>query len=181
MLIHVFMHGLVKKDFTHSETKLARMSGHLKLGILHKPDLRCGTWGHVLVVGLAVLGQHLDSMILGGFSNLNESVILRFYNSISCTTSGTDPPLFVGSALGCSQHYKVIYSSVASNMDGLKEFSKMGDPAWCQGCCFAAWRLVTLLWWGSLWGAWLIQTDSGEFIPANCKSCCSNTFDKNWS
>lgn len=27
--------------------------------------------------------------------------------------------------------------------------------------------------------AWLIQTDSDEFIPANCKSCYSNNFDKN--
>ena len=35
-----------------------------------------GTWGHGLVVDLAVLGLRLDSMILKVFSNLNDSMIL---------------------------------------------------------------------------------------------------------
>lgn len=45
------------------------------LEVFKKPH-RCGTWGHGLVVDFVGLGLLLDSMILGVFSNLNESVIL---------------------------------------------------------------------------------------------------------
>lgn len=38
---------------------------------------RCGTKEHRLVQGLTVLGEQLDSMILEGFSTLNDSMILR--------------------------------------------------------------------------------------------------------
>lgn len=36
----------------------------------------CGTWGHCSVVDLAVVGSWLDSMVLEGFSNLKDSMIL---------------------------------------------------------------------------------------------------------
>lgn len=36
----------------------------------------CGTWGHGLVVNLAVPSQRLDLMIFKGFSNLNSNGIL---------------------------------------------------------------------------------------------------------
>lgn len=35
----------------------------------------CGTWGHGLVMALAALEECLGSVILEGFSNLNNSVI----------------------------------------------------------------------------------------------------------
>lgn len=34
---------------------------------------QCGTWGHGVVVGLALLGQWLGLMIFQLFSNLNDS------------------------------------------------------------------------------------------------------------
>ena len=43
---------------------------------------RCGTSGHGLV-GMAVLGGRLDFMILEVFSNLNDSMILWFFNCFS--------------------------------------------------------------------------------------------------
>lgn len=36
----------------------------------------CGTWGHGPLVALAVLEAGLDVMVLEGFSNLNNSVVL---------------------------------------------------------------------------------------------------------
>lgn len=53
-----------------------------RLEVVESPSLelfenlcRCGTCGHGFVVGLAMLGEQLDSMILEGFSNLNYSMI----------------------------------------------------------------------------------------------------------
>lgn len=43
----------------------------------------CGTWGHVLVVGLALLGEQFGCVVSRGFSNLNGSVILFSISGIS--------------------------------------------------------------------------------------------------
>lgn len=36
----------------------------------------CGTWGHGLLVAMAVVGEWLDLMILEDFPNYNDSVML---------------------------------------------------------------------------------------------------------
>lgn len=52
---------------------------------------RCGTWNHGLVVALTVLGERLDLMILEGFFNLNDSIILLvFPQGAHCCTTGDD-------------------------------------------------------------------------------------------
>lgn len=108
--------------------------------------------GNVLVVGLAMLGQHLGLMILECFSNLNDSVILRFYNNISCTISDTDV---------CGVSTRVLLVLLFIDLWPLTSMlwrnCVVGDPAWCQGCCFALWSLATFLWWGSLGGHGLFK------------------------
>lgn len=41
----------------------------------HQRTCGCGTWGHISMVAPTVLGKQLESVILEGFSNLNNSVI----------------------------------------------------------------------------------------------------------